>query len=173
MHESEERKWSGSVVSDCSRPHGLQPTRLLHPWDSPGKNTGVGCHCLLHRRHLLNVKSSHPGNNYREYMLQNVLFWGIITVEFWLVTKTNYKYAWFWILDFVFLSKIKDLSQWYLCSFYFISQWDKLHFWFNSPGRDWTGEKSTGGLHSGQWRRLQEDTSLLDGASPSDSTSQD
>ena len=33
-----------SVVSDSVRPHGLQPTRLLHPWDSPGKNTGVGCH---------------------------------------------------------------------------------------------------------------------------------
>ena len=29
------------------RPHGLQPTRLLCPWDSPGKNTGVGCHALL------------------------------------------------------------------------------------------------------------------------------
>ena len=27
--------------------HGLQPTRLLRPWDSPGKSTGVGCHCLL------------------------------------------------------------------------------------------------------------------------------
>ena len=27
--------------------HGLQPTRLLCPWDSPGKNAGVGCHCLL------------------------------------------------------------------------------------------------------------------------------
>ena len=31
--------------------HGLQPTRLLHPWDFPGKSTGVGCHCLL-RDHL-------------------------------------------------------------------------------------------------------------------------
>ena len=30
------------------RPHGLQSTRLLHPWDSPGKNTRVGCHVLLH-----------------------------------------------------------------------------------------------------------------------------
>ena len=28
-------------------PHGLQPTRLFCPWDSPGKNTGVGCHFLL------------------------------------------------------------------------------------------------------------------------------
>ena len=29
------------------RPHRQQPTRLPHPWDSPGKNTGVGCHFLL------------------------------------------------------------------------------------------------------------------------------
>ena len=36
-----------SVVSDSVRPHRQQPTRLRHPWDSPGKNTGVGCHFLL------------------------------------------------------------------------------------------------------------------------------
>ena len=36
-----------SVVSDSVRPHGLQPARLLCPWDSPGKNAGVGCHVLL------------------------------------------------------------------------------------------------------------------------------
>ena len=36
-----------SVVSDSSRPQGLQPTRLLRPWDFSGKRTGVGCHCLL------------------------------------------------------------------------------------------------------------------------------
>ena len=35
------------VVSESLQPHGLQPTRLLCPWDFPGKNTGVGCHCLL------------------------------------------------------------------------------------------------------------------------------
>ena len=40
-------KWSPSVVSNFSGPHGLQPTRLLHSWDFPGKSTGVGCHCLL------------------------------------------------------------------------------------------------------------------------------
>ena len=34
-------------MSDSSRPQGLQPTRLLHPWDFPGKSTGVGCSCLL------------------------------------------------------------------------------------------------------------------------------
>ena len=35
-------KWSRSVMSDSQRPHGLQPTRLLRPWDFPGKSTGVG-----------------------------------------------------------------------------------------------------------------------------------
>ena len=48
MHESEKWKWSCAVVYDSSWPHGLQPTRLLRPWDFPGKSTGVGCHCLLH-----------------------------------------------------------------------------------------------------------------------------
>ena len=40
------------------RPHGLQPTRLLCPWDFPGKSTGVGCHCLLleQRKCFLNVR---------------------------------------------------------------------------------------------------------------------
>ena len=36
-----------SVVSDSLQPHGLQPTRVLCPWDFPGKNTGVGCHLLF------------------------------------------------------------------------------------------------------------------------------
>ena len=47
MHESEKWKGSRSVVSNPQRPHGLQPTRLLRPWDFPGKSAGVGCHCLL------------------------------------------------------------------------------------------------------------------------------
>ena len=34
-------------MSDSVQPHKRQPTRLPHPWDSPGKNTGVGCHFLL------------------------------------------------------------------------------------------------------------------------------
>ena len=48
VQESEKWKWSHSVMSDISLPHRPQPTRLLHPWDFPGKSTGVGrhCHCL-------------------------------------------------------------------------------------------------------------------------------
>ena len=34
-------------MSNSVQPHRWQPTRLPHPWDSPGKNTGVGCHLLL------------------------------------------------------------------------------------------------------------------------------
>ena len=40
-------KWSRSVAPDSSHPHGLEPPRLLRPWDFPGKSTGVCCHCLL------------------------------------------------------------------------------------------------------------------------------
>ena len=36
-----------SVVSDSVRPQRRQPTSLSHPWDSPGKNTGMRCHFLL------------------------------------------------------------------------------------------------------------------------------
>ena len=46
-HEREKWKWSLSVILDSSWPNGLQPTRLLHPWEFPGKSSGVGCHCLL------------------------------------------------------------------------------------------------------------------------------
>ena len=49
-HESEKWKWSLSVASDSSRPHGLQPTRLFCPQDFPGESTGVGCYYLL--RHI-------------------------------------------------------------------------------------------------------------------------
>ena len=41
------RRSVASVVSDSLRPHRLQPSRLLCPWDSPGKNTGEGCYFLL------------------------------------------------------------------------------------------------------------------------------
>ena len=37
------------------RPHGLQPSRLLHPCDFPGKSTGVGCHCLLRQTLKLDI----------------------------------------------------------------------------------------------------------------------
>ena len=41
-------------MSNLQWPRGLQPTRLLPPWDFPGKSTGVGCHCLLRDGPLTN-----------------------------------------------------------------------------------------------------------------------
>ena len=56
-----------SVVSDSLRPHGLYPTSLLCPWDSPGKNTGVGCHSLL--QGVFPTQGSNPGH------LWHILCW--------------------------------------------------------------------------------------------------
>ena len=63
MHKSEKWKWSHSVMSDSFRPHGLQPTRLLHPCDFPGRSSGVGCHCLL--RVILTGLSNFQGRRKR------------------------------------------------------------------------------------------------------------
>src|SRR5574341_1091099 len=45
--ESERKESEVSQSYPTWQPHELQPTRLLGPWDFPGKSTGVGCHCLL------------------------------------------------------------------------------------------------------------------------------
>ena len=52
-------KWSRSVMSDSSWPHGLLPTRLLHPWNFPGKSPGVGCHFLL--QEIFPTQGLNPG----------------------------------------------------------------------------------------------------------------
>ena len=63
-------KWSCAVVSNSSQPHGLQPTRLLHPWDFPGKSTEVGCHCLLQWMWELDYKES--------WALKHWCFWSVV-----------------------------------------------------------------------------------------------
>ena len=75
MHESEKWKWSCSVVSDPKRPHGLQPTRLLRPWDFPGKSTGVGCHCFLRVEGLgfMYIMFNYRGNlkHFKKWLSEN------------------------------------------------------------------------------------------------------
>ena len=48
-----------SVAQSCPnlQPHGLQPVRLLHSWNFPGKNTGVGCHFLFQGIFLIQVQT--------------------------------------------------------------------------------------------------------------------
>ena len=79
-------------MSDSVRPHRWQPTRLPHPWDSPGKNTGVGCHFLFQ---CMKVKSENevaqscltlsdpmgcslPGSSAHGIFQARVLEWGAI-----------------------------------------------------------------------------------------------
>ena len=87
-------------MSNSVQPHRRQPTRLPCPWDSPGKNTGVGCHFLLQ---CMKVKSesevaqscptlrdstdcSLPGSSVRGIFQVRVLEWGAIAFSsstFW------------------------------------------------------------------------------------------
>ena len=59
MHESERWKWSCSVVSAPQRPHGLQPSRLLHPWGFPGESAGVGATAFCVQHSSAALKGSH------------------------------------------------------------------------------------------------------------------
>ena len=86
MHESGKWKWkwSRSVVSNSSQPHGLQPTRLLHPWDFPGKGTGVGCHRLLLRFPRTSIIALQSGGTYNLYesislhLHQYLMLWDLL-----------------------------------------------------------------------------------------------
>ena len=82
-------------MSDSVWPHRQQPTGLPHPWDSPGKNTGVGCHFLLQcmkvKRESEVAQScptlsdlmdcSPPGSSVHGIFQARVLGWGAITQE--------------------------------------------------------------------------------------------
>ena len=58
-----------SVMSDSLQLHGLQPARLLCPWDSLGKNTGVGCHSLL--QGIFQTEGLNPGLWHRRRILDH------------------------------------------------------------------------------------------------------
>jgi len=93
-------------VSDSVRSHRQQPTRLPHPWDSPGKNTGVGCHFFLQ---CMKVKSesevaqscptlsdpmdcSLPGSFVHGIFQARVLEWGAIAfsdAKVWIQGRKN------------------------------------------------------------------------------------
>ena len=99
-----------AVVSDSMRPHRWQPTRLRHPWDSPGKNTGVGCHFLLQ---CMKVKSdsevaqscltlcnpmdcSPPGSSIYGIFQARVLEWGAIAFSRWVAHYASKSFYLVW-----------------------------------------------------------------------------
>ena len=90
-------------MSDSVRPHRRKPTRLPLPWDSPGKNAGVGCHFLLQ---CMKVKSesevvqscltlsdpmdcSLPGTSIHGIFQARVLEWGAIAFSTLRVAKRS------------------------------------------------------------------------------------
>ena len=92
---------AASLMSDSVRPHRRQPTRLRHPWDSPGENTKVDCHFLLQ---CMKVKSesevvqscptlcdrmdcSLPGSSAHGIFQARVLDWGAIAFSNWTQMK--------------------------------------------------------------------------------------
>ena len=104
-------------MSDSVRPHRRQPTRLPRPWDSPGKNTGVGCHFILQ---CMKVKSesevtqsgptlrhpldcSLPGSSVHGIFQATVLEWGAIAfsiislLKYFKIVLTIYCYNFFFL----------------------------------------------------------------------------
>ena len=85
-----------SLVRLCAAPGGRQPTRLPRPWDSPGKNTGVGCHFLLQCMKLKSesgvaqscltlsdpMDCSPPGSSVHGIFQARVLEWGAIALGY-------------------------------------------------------------------------------------------
>ena len=133
-------------MSNSVQPHRRQPTRLPRPWDSPGKNTGVGCHFFLQ---CMKVKSqsevtqscptlidpidcSPPGSSVHGVFQARVLEWGATafsgTVCLKIVKKENsvvcYLSQFLKILPFFFLLKVLAMPH---------SMWA-----LSSPTRDWT-----------------------------------
>ena len=88
---------------DSVRPHRQEPTRLPRPWDSPGKNTGVGCHFLLQCRKVKSesevarscptlsdpMDCSLPGSSVHGIFHVRVLEWVAISVELFQILKDD------------------------------------------------------------------------------------
>ena len=118
-------------MSDSVRPHRWQPTRLPRLWDSPGKNTGVGCHFLLQ---CMKGKSesevaqscttlrdpmdcSPPGSSVHGIFQARVLEWGAIELYLWRknTEKLRQKIPPYWLQSH---NSVYKVFKW--CSFLFI-----------------------------------------------------
>ena len=101
-------------MSDSVRPHRRQPTRLPRPWDSPGKNTGVGCHFLLQCRKVKSesevsqscptlcdpIDGSPPGSPVPGILQARTLEWVAI----------SFSNAWKWKVKVKSLSRVRLLA---------------------------------------------------------------
>ena len=132
-------------MSDSVRPHRWQPTRLPRPWDSPGKNTGVGCLFLLQ---CMKVKSerevaqscptlsdpmdySLPGSSVHEISQARVLEWGAIAFSDWAALLPFFFFL-FPIKLYCAHPLLAGLSSFFLCLFSTRRQtgrWSEFRLW--------------------------------------------
>ena len=97
-------------MSDSLWPHRWQATRLLRLWDSPGKNTGVGCRFLLQCMHATSLQlcptlcnpmdSSPPGSSVHRILQARILEWGAV----------SFSNAWKWKVKVKLLSRVQLLA---------------------------------------------------------------
>ena len=135
-------------MSDSLRPHRRQPTRLPRPWDSPGKNIGVGCHFLLQCRKVKSesevtqscstlhdpMDCSPPGSSVHGIFQARVLEWGAIAFS-----HSNASTS-----QFYTLSRL----PWWL-------RQQRIHLQYRRPGFDsWVGKIP--------WRREWQPTPAMD-----------
>ena len=98
-------------MSNPQQPHGLRPTRLLRPWDFPGKSTGVGCHCLLRLQPLTATKLLLVSVEiclYRKFHINRVMD-GLL----WLASFTQYNVS-------------KVYPCWSMCCYFILSHRNTL-----------------------------------------------
>ena len=134
-------------MSDSVQPHRRQPARLCHPWDSPGKNTGVGCHFLLQ---CMKVKSeselaqscptlsdpmdcSPPGSSVHGIFQARVLEWGVIAICYQVKLR-------FCNLEISGKESACQLRRCKRCRFDWVRKipWSRKIPWIEDFGRQWS-----------------------------------
>ena len=128
-------------MSDSVWPHTRQPISLCRPWDSPGKNTGVGCHFLLQCRKVKSesevaqscptlrdpMDCSPPGSSVHGIFQARVLEWGAIVFSEWTWVWVN-SGSWWWtgrpgVVQSMESQSRTRLSNWTeLMKYYYIKQ---------------------------------------------------
>ena len=117
-------------MSDSVRPHRWQPTRLPRPWDSPGTNTGVGCHFLLQWRKVKSEREvaqsflilrdpmdySPPGSSLHGIFKARVLEWGAIAFSY----RTNKNWLTYSYITLLFIPVFKFQNPTAYSGFWFV-----------------------------------------------------
>ena len=132
-------------------PHRRQPTRLPGPWDSPGKNTGVGCHFLLQ---CMKVKSESEVAQSCPTLSQISQFKGIILHNTALISDTSRKFGCPHIISTFFPALYKFQGSYYPLRFMMheISSWNSLKvLYYSFITAEWKSESAKGRDKAGLW----------------------